>query len=100
MDVPGEKLLEPKVNNPYSYAYYIAERGWASCPFSSLIYLIFSISTLQVDMADMLRSLATQKPTGSINLVLYLQIVYDPISVNEDDLAKLEKFRNDFGQDG
>jgi len=48
MDVPGEKLLEPKV-----------------------------------DMADMLRSLATQKPT-----------------VNEDDLAKLEKFRNDFGQDG
>ena len=51
-------------------------------------------------MADMLRSLATQKPAGSINLVLYLQIVYDPISVNEDDLAKLEKFRNDFGQDG
>merc|ERR1712112_449539 len=48
VDVPGEKLLEPKV-----------------------------------DMADMLRSLATQKPT-----------------VNEDDLAKLEKFRNDFGQDG
>jgi vacuolar protein-sorting-associated protein 4 len=48
MDVPGEKLLEPKV-----------------------------------DMADMLRSLATQKPT-----------------VNDDDLAKLEKFRNDFGQDG
>merc|ERR1711974_404407 len=48
MDVPGEKLLEPKV-----------------------------------DMADMLRSLETQKPT-----------------VNEDDLAKLEKFRNDFGQDG
>lgn len=48
MDVPGEKLLEPKV-----------------------------------DMADMLRSLATQKPT-----------------VNEDDLKKLEKFRNDFGQDG
>jgi len=48
MEVPGEKLLEPKV-----------------------------------DMADMLRSLATQKPT-----------------VNEDDLQKLEKFRNDFGQDG
>lgn len=48
MDVPGEKLLEPKV-----------------------------------DMADMLRSLATQKPT-----------------VNADDLKKLDQFRNDFGQDG
>jgi len=48
MEVPGEKLLEPKV-----------------------------------DMADMLRSLATQKPT-----------------VNDDDLQRLEKFRNDFGQDG
>jgi len=48
MDVPGEKLLEPKV-----------------------------------DMADMLRSLATQKPT-----------------VNADDMKKLEAFRNDFGQDG
>ena len=32
--------------------------------------------------------------------VLYLQMINDPISVNEDDLAKLEKFRNDFGQDG
>ena len=51
-------------------------------------------------MADMLRSLATQKPTGAINLVLYLQTVNKSISVNEDDLAKLEKFRNDFGQDG
>ena len=51
-------------------------------------------------MADMLRSLATQKPTGAINLVLYLQMVNKSISVNEDDLAKLEKFRNDFGQDG
>ena len=51
-------------------------------------------------MADMLRSLATQKPTGAINLVLSLQMVNDFISVNEDDLAKLEKFRNDFGQDG
>lgn len=48
VDVPGEKLLEPKV-----------------------------------DMSDMLRSIATQKPT-----------------VNADDLQKLEKFRNDFGQDG
>ena len=27
MDVPGEKLLEPKANNPYSYAYCIAEGG-------------------------------------------------------------------------
>ena len=51
-------------------------------------------------MADMLRSLATQKPTGAIAFVLYLPMVNDPISVNEDDLAKLEKFRNDFGQDG
>ena len=51
-------------------------------------------------MADMLRSLATQKPTGLINLVLSLQMVNDFITVNEDDLAKLEKFRNDFGQDG
>ena len=48
MDIPGEKLLEPKV-----------------------------------DMGDMLTSLATHKPT-----------------VNDDDLAKLEKFRNDFGHDG
>ena len=48
MDIPAEKLLEPKV-----------------------------------DMGDMLTSLATHKPT-----------------VNDDDLAKLEKFRNDFGQDG
>jgi len=37
----------------------------------------------QVDMSDVLRSLATQKPT-----------------VNADDLKKLEDFRNDFGQDG
>ena len=51
-------------------------------------------------MADMLRSLATQKPTGAINLVLYLLMVNKSNSVNEDDLAKLEKFRNDFGQDG
>lgn len=48
VDVPGEKLLEPKV-----------------------------------DMQDMLRSIGTQKPT-----------------VNADDLQRLEKFRNDFGQDG
>ena len=27
MDVPGEKLLEPKANNPYSYVYCIAEGG-------------------------------------------------------------------------
>jgi len=37
----------------------------------------------QVDMSDVLRSLATQKPT-----------------VNADDMKKLEEFRNDFGQDG
>jgi len=36
-----------------------------------------------VDMGDMLKSLATQKPT-----------------VNDEDLKKLEDFRNDFGQDG
>ena len=77
MDVPGEKLLEPKVNNPYSipYAYCIAEGG-ASWPFSSLKYLIISICTPQVDMADMLRSLATQKPTGAFIIVLYLQIPF------------------------
>ena len=34
-------------------------------------------------MADMLRSLATQKPT-----------------VNAGDLKKLDEFRNDFGMDG
>jgi len=76
MDVPGEKLLEPKV-----------------------------------DMADMLRSLATQKPTGDcclffiIRFYLFSHSFYPRFSsnllpVNEDDLAKLEKFRNDFGQDG
>ena len=36
-----------------------------------------------VTMADMLRSLATQKRT-----------------VNEEDLAKLKKFSDDFGQEG
>ena len=36
-----------------------------------------------VSFTDMLRSLATQKPT-----------------VNADDMKKLEDFRNDFGQDG
>ena len=36
-----------------------------------------------VSFQDMLRSLATQKPT-----------------VNADDMKKLEDFRNDFGQDG
>ena len=36
-----------------------------------------------ITMADMLRSLATSKPT-----------------VNEDDMAKLEKFTEDFGQEG
>ena len=68
MDVPGEKLLEPKANNPCSYVYCIAEGGEASWPFSSLKYLIFSTPTPQVDMADMLRSLATQKPTGAIDV--------------------------------
>ena len=48
MDVPGDKLLEPKVS-----------------------------------MADMLRSLASTKPT-----------------VNEQDLEKLKKFTEDFGQEG
>ena len=33
MDVPGEKLLEPKANNPYSYARFIAEGGGALDPF-------------------------------------------------------------------
>ena len=42
--------------------------GGASWPFSSLKYLIFSTPTPQVDMADMLRSLATQKPTGAIDV--------------------------------
>ncbi|QQP39519.1 Vacuolar sorting protein 4, partial [Caligus rogercresseyi] len=36
-----------------------------------------------VTMSDMLRSLATQKPT-----------------VNQDDLTRLEKFTADFGQEG
>merc|ERR1712112_658559 len=37
----------------------------------------------RVDMSDVLRSLATQKPT-----------------VNAEDMKRLEDFRNDFGQDG
>ena len=36
-----------------------------------------------VSFQDMLRSLATQRPT-----------------VNAEDMKKLEEFRNDFGQDG
>ena len=32
--------------------------------------------------------------------IYYCALFTNPISVNEDDLAKLEKFRNDFGQDG
>ncbi|KAG8249515.1 Vacuolar protein sorting-associated protein 4 [Homalodisca vitripennis] len=36
-----------------------------------------------VTMSDMLRSLATSKPT-----------------VNDDDMAKLRKFQEDFGQEG
>lgn len=36
-----------------------------------------------VTMKDMLKSLATSKPT-----------------VNDEDLVKLEKFMNDFGQEG
>ena len=36
-----------------------------------------------VSFQDMLRSLATQRPT-----------------VNSEDLKKLEDFRNDYGQDG
>merc|ERR1719244_1246556 len=52
------------------------EMTWVDVPGEKLL-------EPQVDMSDMLRSLATQKPT-----------------VNADDLAKLEKFRNDFGQDG
>ena len=36
-----------------------------------------------VSFTDMIRSLATQKPT-----------------VNAEDMKKLEDFRNDFGQDG
>ena len=106
MDVPGEKLLEPKANNPYSYASFIAEGGGPLDPFppqnihNNIMNITFFIFSPLVDMADMLRSLATQKPTGATNLVSYLRTVNDAISVNEDDLAKLEKFRNDFGQDG
>lgn len=48
VDVPGDKLLEPKVS-----------------------------------MSDMLRSLANSKPT-----------------VNEEDLDRLRKFMEDFGQEG
>ena len=90
MDVPGEKLLEPKVDFR---------------PVAS------GDAAFQVDMADMLRSLATQKPTGdsmfhklflsvtAFHIILPL-ILITFFPVNDDDLAKLEKFRNDFGQDG
>ena len=41
------------------------------------------IKFFQVSFSDMLRSLATQKPT-----------------VNAEDMKRLDEFRNDFGQDG
>jgi len=52
------------------------EMTWLDVPGDKLLEPV-------VSMSDMLRSLATQKPT-----------------VNDDDLKKLEDFKNDFGQDG
>jgi len=50
-----------------------------------LFYFVFLLMTdfAQVSFSDMLRSLATQKPT-----------------VNAEDMKRLDEFRNDFGQDG
>ena len=52
------------------------EMTWVTVPGDKLKEPIVSYQ-------DMLRSLATQKPT-----------------VNAEDLRKLDDFRNDFGQDG
>ncbi|XP_059477621.1 vacuolar protein sorting-associated protein 4 [Neocloeon triangulifer] len=52
------------------------EMTWVDVPGDKLLEPI-------VSMSDMLRSLATTKPT-----------------VNDDDMAKLDKFKDDFGQEG
>lgn len=52
------------------------EMTWMDVPSNKLLEPVVSYS-------DMLRSLATQKPT-----------------VNAEDMKKLDEFRNDFGQDG
>lgn len=73
MDVPGEKLLEPVVS-------MVRTRADGRTADRNLLPLTASPSLLQ---PDMLRSLANTKPT-----------------VNEEDLEKLKKFTEDFGQEG
>lgn len=75
MDVPGEKLLEPVVS---------MVRIQSNCDTTDLnILLPLHFFLLFLLQPDMLRSLANTKPT-----------------VNEEDLQKLKKFTEDFGQEG
>ena len=79
MDVPGEKLLEPKV---VQHVGLLAPKGeklleskvvqLVELLLAPKPYFLGHVShrdVFQVDMADMLRSLATQKPTGVNNFL-------------------------------
>lgn len=77
MEVPGEKLLEPVVCMVRIYKNYIFTH------ISMVIYLHMKVILFSSFQSDMLRSLSNTKPT-----------------VNEQDLDKLKKFTEDFGQEG
>lgn len=74
MDVPGEKLLEPVVSMVRNRRLSVINKG---ADRGCILTLIFSLQ------ADMLRSQSNTKPT-----------------VNDQDLEKLKKFTEDFGQEG
>lgn len=71
MDVPSDKLFEPPVT--------MVSRRQEITPATSCNWFIFPVFLQR----DMLKSLSRTKPT-----------------VNEDDLTKLRKFTEDFGQEG
>lgn len=75
MEVPGDKLLEPIVCMVSKLKIVIQIYNcWCLCTNVLHCFLLQS---------DMLRSLSNTKPT-----------------VNEQDLEKLKKFTDDFGQEG
>lgn len=78
MEVPGEKLLEPVVSMVRNQiSAFNLQYKWSDWSGPALTCSVVSVQ------ADMLRSLSNTKPT-----------------VNEQDLEKLKKFTEDFGQEG
>lgn len=72
MDVPGDKLFEPPVTMVRPKEQKNLKKSGSGIEMENFVF-----------QSDMLKSLASTKPT-----------------VNDDDLKKLEKFTEDFGQEG